>query len=102
ARLLDDWLALVPDRYYIELQRLGRANEESYIASAVNLAGRRGVPVVATNDVRFLSQRAFESPEARVCIHDGTLLADSHRIRRYTSQQYLRTPEEMSRLFSDT
>jgi len=101
ARLLDDWLALLPDRYYIELQRLGRANEESYIASAVNLAGRRGVPVVATNDVRFLKQSDFESHEARVCIHDGTLLADSHRIRRYTSQQYLRTPEEMSRLFSD-
>ena len=101
ARLLDDWLALLPDRYYIELQRLGRANEEGYIASAVNLAGRRGVPVVATNDVRFLKQSDFESHEARVCIHDGTLLADSNRIRRYTSQQYLRTPEEMSRLFSD-
>jgi len=101
TRLLDDWLALLPDRYYIELQRLGRANEESYIASAVNLAGRRGVPVVATNDVRFLKQSDFESHEARVCIHDGALLADPGRGRRYTSQQYLRTPEEMSRLFSD-
>jgi len=101
ARLLDDWLALLPDRYYIELQRLGRANEESYIAGAVNLAGRRGIPVVATNDVRFLKQSDFESHEARVCIHDGTLLADPNRTRRYTSQQYLRTPEEMARLFSD-
>src|SRR5579883_2159129 len=101
ARALDDWLALLPDRYYIELQRLGRANEESYIAAAVNLAGRRGVPVVATNDVRFLKQSDFESHEARVCIHDGTLLADPNRVRRYTSQQYLRSPEEMSRLFAD-
>ena len=101
ARALDDWLALLPDRYYMELQRLGRANEESYIAAAVSLAGRRGVPVVATNDVRFLKQSDFESHEARVCIHDGTLLADASRVRRYTSQQYLRTPEEMSRLFAD-
>jgi DNA polymerase-3 subunit alpha len=101
ASALDDWLALLPDRYYIELQRLGRANEESYIAAAVNLAGRRGVPVVATNDVRFLKQSDFESHEARVCIHDGALLADANRVRRYTSQQYLRTPEEMSRLFAD-
>jgi DNA polymerase-3 subunit alpha len=100
-RALEDWLALLPDRYYIELQRLGRANEESYIAAAVNLAGRRGVPVVATNDVRFLRQSDFESHEARVCIHDGALLADSNRVRRYTSQQYLRTPEEMARLFAD-
>jgi DNA polymerase III subunit alpha len=101
ARLLDEWLALLPDRYYIELQRLGRAGEESYIAAAVSLAARRGVPVVATNDVRFLKQSDFESHEARVCIHDGTLLADPSRVRRYTSQQYLRTPVEMSRLFAD-
>ncbi|MGH8181580.1 MAG: DNA polymerase III subunit alpha, partial [Steroidobacteraceae bacterium] len=101
ARALDDWLALLPNRYYIELQRLGRSNEESYIAAAVNLAGRRGVPVVATNDVRFLKQSDFESHEARVCIHDGALLADASRVRRYTAQQYLRSPEEMARLFAD-
>jgi DNA polymerase III subunit alpha len=101
ARALDYWLALLPDRYYIELQRLGRSDEESYIAAAVNLAGRRGVPVVATNDVRFLKPSDFESHEARVCIHDGTLLADASRVRRYTSQQYLRSPEEMARLFAD-
>jgi DNA polymerase-3 subunit alpha len=100
-RALDDWLALLPDRYYIELQRLGRADEESYIAAAVSLAGRRGVPVVATNDVRFLKPGDFESHEARVCIHDGTLLTDANRVRRYTAQQYLRTPEEMARLFAD-
>jgi DNA polymerase III subunit alpha len=101
SRALEYWLALLPDRYYIELQRLGRSDEESYIAAAVKLAGRRGVPVVATNDVRFLKPSDFESHEARVCIHDGTLLADASRVRRYTSQQYLRSPEEMSRLFAD-
>ena len=101
ARALDDWVALLPDRYYIELQRLGRAGEESYIAAAVSLAGARGVPVVATNDVRFLKPSDFESHEARVCIHDGTLLADPNRVRRYTARQYLRTPAEMARLFAD-
>ncbi|MFZ0498072.1 MAG: DNA polymerase III subunit alpha [Steroidobacteraceae bacterium] len=101
ARALDRWLALLPNRYYIELQRLGRADEEGYIAAAVNLAGRRGVPVVATNDVRFLKPSDFESHEARVCIHDGALLADANRVRRYTAQQYLRSPEEMARLFAD-
>ncbi|MFZ1869121.1 MAG: DNA polymerase III subunit alpha [Steroidobacteraceae bacterium] len=101
ARALDRWLALLPNRYYIELQRLGRTDEEGYIAAAVNLAGRRGVPVVATNDVRFLKPSDFESHEARVCIHDGALLADANRVRRYTAQQYLRSPEEMARLFAD-
>src|SRR2546421_503957 len=100
-RALDQWLALFPDRFYIELQRLGRPDEESYIAAAVALAARRGVPVVATNDVRFLRSDDFESHEARVCIHDGALLTDSGRVRRYSHQQYLRAPQEMAALFAD-
>src|SRR5215470_8393742 len=100
-RALDAWLALFPNRFYLELQRLGRPFEEAYIAGAVALAARRGVPVVATNDVRFLKQDEFESHEARVCIHDGALLADPGRVRRYSQQQYLRSPQEMAALFAD-
>ena len=95
------WLELFGDRFYIELQRLGRPGEEPYIASAVSLASKRGVPVVATNDVRFIKPDDFESHEARVCINDGALLADAGRVRRYSNQQYLRSPEEMQDLFSD-
>ncbi|HYX74937.1 MAG TPA: DNA polymerase III subunit alpha, partial [Steroidobacteraceae bacterium] len=98
---LDAWLSLMPGRFYLELQRLGKPFEETYIAGAVALAARRGVPVVATNDVRFLKDAEFESHEARVCIHDGALLADAGRVRRYTRQQYLRTPQEMAALFAD-
>jgi DNA polymerase-3 subunit alpha len=100
-RVLERWCSLLPGRYYLELQRLGRQFEETYIAGAVALAARHGVPVVATNDVRFLKAEEFESHEARVCIHDGALLADPSRVRRYTRQQYLRSPAEMSALFAD-
>jgi DNA polymerase-3 subunit alpha len=98
---LDRWLELFGDRFYLELQRLGRSGEEPYIASAVSLASRRGVPVVATNDVRFLKPDDFESHEARVCIYDGALLADAGRVRRFTQQQHLRSPQEMAQLFAD-
>jgi DNA polymerase-3 subunit alpha len=98
---LDGWLALFDDRFYIELQRLGRPEEHVYLPAALKLAARRGVPVVATNDVRFLKADAFESHEARVCIHDGTLLADAARTRRYMPQQYLRSVAEMKALFAD-
>ncbi|MGH8218518.1 MAG: DNA polymerase III subunit alpha, partial [Steroidobacteraceae bacterium] len=101
ARVLDAWLEIFGDRFYIELQRVGRPEGESYIAAAVALAARRGVPVVATNDVRFLAAADFESHEARVCIHEGALLTDPSRPRRYTAQQYLRTPAEMAALFAD-
>ena len=43
----------------------------------------------------------FESHEARVCIHEGALLADPRAPRRYSEQQYLRSPEEMAELFAD-
>jgi DNA polymerase III subunit alpha len=100
-RALDVWSALFADRFYVELQRVGRPEEETYIAAAVTLAGRRGMPVVATNDVRFLQPQDFESHEARVCIQEGALLADAGRRRHYTQQQYLRTPSEMAVLFAD-
>jgi DNA polymerase-3 subunit alpha len=98
---LDYWLGLFGDRFYIELQRLGRRDEETYIAAAVQLACARGVPLVATNDVRFLAAADFETHEARVCIQGGHLLTDPARPKRYTPQQFLRSPAQMSALFSD-
>jgi DNA polymerase-3 subunit alpha len=100
-RACAQWLALFEDRFYLELQRVGRPGEEEYIAAALALAARRAIPVVATNDVRFLKPEDFEAHEARVCIHEGALLADTGRVRRYTAQQYLRTPREMALLFAD-
>jgi DNA polymerase-3 subunit alpha len=99
--MLAAWLELFPDRYYLELVRTGRAGEEDYVQAALRLAARCRAPVVATNDVRFLKREDFESHEARVCIHDGALLADANRPRRYSDQQSLRSPAEMAQLFAD-
>jgi DNA polymerase-3 subunit alpha len=101
AQALDAWLALFGDRYYLELQRTGRPGDEECIAGSLDLAIAKGVPVVATNDVRFLARDEFESHEARVCIQEGTLLADAARPRRYSEEQYLRSPDEMAKLFAD-
>ena len=83
------------------MQRTGRPDEESYIASAVQLAADTGCPVVATNAVRFLQRADFEAHEARVCIQQGRVLDDGDRPRDYSEQQYLRTPDEMVELFAD-
>ncbi len=100
-RRLNHWLGAFGDRYYLELLRTGRSNEAEYLELGVELAIARGVPVVATNDVRFLTPDDFEAHEARVCIHDGQTLGDSRRPRRYSEEQYLRTAEEMAELFAD-
>ncbi|HHH47058.1 MAG TPA: DNA polymerase III subunit alpha, partial [Thiotrichales bacterium] len=100
-RRLQHWLALFPDRFYLELQRTGRAGEAECNRGSVALAAALDVPVVATNDVRFLRPEDFEAHEVRVCIHEGRTLDDPHRPREYSEQQYLRSPQEMAELFSD-
>lgn len=99
--LLRHWRSVFPNRFYIELQRTGRSQEEDYIHAVIKLAAETDTPVVATNDVRFLKSSDFEAHEARVCIHEGRTLADTRRKRHYSDQQYLRSSDEMAELFSD-
>ena len=94
-------MGLFPDRFYLELQRTGRADEEDYIHAAVALAAGSNCPVVATNDVRFIDRDEFEAHEARVCIYEGRSLDDPRRERRYSEQQFLRSSDEMAELFAD-
>ncbi len=99
--LLDNWMEAFPSRFYLELSRTGRAGEEEFLHAAVELATTRDCPVVATNDVRFLTAAQFDAHEARVCICEGRTLGDPRRERRYSEQQYLRSPVEMHELFAD-
>src|SRR5690606_20616752 len=100
-QLLREWMAAFPDRFYVELQRTNRINDEEYLHAAVPLADRCGAPIVATNDVRFLTQDDFAAHETRVCIGEGRTLDDPRRPRLYSDQQYLKSPQEMAELFSD-
>ncbi|SFJ95688.1 DNA polymerase III subunit alpha [Methylophaga sulfidovorans] len=95
------WQPLFPDRLYMELIRTGREDEERFIRAATALAAEKDLPVVATNDVRFLTPEQFEAHEAKVCIHEGRQLDDPRRPRNYSEHQYLRSAEEMTSLFKD-
>jgi DNA polymerase III subunit alpha len=89
------------DSFYLELVRTGRPDEDAFIHFAVELAANEDLPVVATNDVRFISAEQFDAHEIRVSIHDGYTIVDPNRPKLYSPQQYLRTEEEMCELFSD-
>jgi DNA polymerase-3 subunit alpha len=100
-QLLLEYMGIFEDRFYLELQRTGRPGEEDYLHAAVDLASKFSCPVVATNDVRFINAEEFEAHEARVCIYEGRALDDPRRERRYSEQQFLRSPDEMAELFAD-
>ena len=99
--LAQSWKEIFPNRFYLEIQRIGKSDEENYITHVLNLGAKFSLPVVATNNVRFLSAEEFNSHEIRVCINQGRVLEDNRRPKEYTSQQYLRSTEEMLELFSD-
>lgn len=98
---LADWQRVFGDGLHLELTRTQREGEEAFNQFALMAAGQRGLPVVATNDVRFLSPEDFDAHEARVCISTGRVLDDPKRPREYSREQYLKTPEQMCELFAD-
>jgi len=100
-RLAKEWSRLFPGRFYVELQRAGAPSTESYIESALQLAGACALPVVATHPVQFLRPEDFTAHEARVCIAEGWVLGDQRRPRTFTPKSCFLSQAEMAQLFAD-
>ena len=88
-------------RFYLELQRAGRPEDNAHVVAVVKLASRLSLPVVATHPVQFLTEDDYESHEARVCISEGEILGNQRRVRKFTRNQYFKTSAEMQALFAD-
>ena len=101
TRAAENWAKLFPDRYYLEVQRAGRADDDALTASTVRLAAELDLPVVATHPVQFLARDEFRAHEARVCIAEGYTLADQRRPKRFAPEQYFTTQEAMAKRFAD-
>src|SRR5450631_1678584 len=97
----DAWAKLFPDRFYLEVQRAGRSDDDALTAATVRLAAELSLPVVATHPVQFATPAEFRAHEARVCIAEGYVLSDPRRPRRFTAEQYFTTQEDMARRFAD-
>src|SRR5256885_5312477 len=82
---------MFPHRFFIELQRAGRPDDEAHVLAAVQLADRLNLPVVATHPIQFFGPDDYEAHEARVCIAEGEILANPKRVRRFTRDQHFKT-----------
>lgn len=93
--------SVFPHRFYLEVQRAGRPDDERHVAAAVQLAANLQLPVVATHPVQFTAPDDYEAHEARVCISEGEILANPRRVRRFTREQYFKPSADMEALFAD-
>jgi DNA polymerase-3 subunit alpha len=103
--LAREWSHLFPDRYYLEVQRVAVAAhknlEEHYIQGVRSVAAQLHLPIVATHPIQFTTPDDYRAHEARTCIAEGYVLADTRRPKNFTTEQYFKTQAEISALFAD-
>ncbi len=101
--LAKTWSDLFPNRFYLELQRTAADHpaQEALIRNVLNLANTCDLPVVATHPIQFTTPDDFMAHEARTCISEGYMLADSRRPKNFTPEQYFKSQQEMCTLFAD-
>lgn len=99
--LVEYWGGLFPERFYLEITRFQKHDEDSFLKKLILLASQKECALVATNAVRFLNKSDFEAHEARVCIQEGITLNDPSRKNHYSEEQYLKTPSEMVQLWAE-
>jgi DNA polymerase III subunit alpha len=99
ARLVE-LMAAFPGRLYVELMRHDEAEEARSEAGLIELAYRRELPVIATNDAYFPDRGFYGAHDALLCIAQGKVVSDTER-KRLTPQHYFRPAAEMRELFAD-
>ena len=92
--------AAFPNRLYVELQRHGEVIEAETEGPLLEMAYELGLPIVATNDIRFQKKTDHGAHDALMCIAASSYLGEEDR-PRVTHQHYFRSAEEMVDLFSD-
>jgi DNA polymerase-3 subunit alpha len=93
-------VALFPGRLYIEISRASDAIEQRAEPALLALAAARGLPIVATNPVKFLDDRVHIAHDALLCIADSAYVEAEDR-RKSNPQHRLKSADEMRKLFAD-
>src|SRR5437016_8187350 len=85
--------------YFLEIQEHGLEPQQRIRKPLVELSRRTGVPLVATNDAHYLSPEDARAHDVLLCIGSGKTVNDTNRLRYASPNFYVRSPEEMWRIF---
>lgn len=88
------------DNFYLEIQRHGDQNEISFEKFNLEQSLKIKIPIIATNEVYYLTPDMHEAHDALTCIGSKTYVNEKNRVK-YSNQHYFKSNEEMSKLFSD-
>ena len=101
ANRIDKFLEVFKEDFFIEIQKTNRPDEQEFLTNILPISHSKGVPLIATNDVLFSEKNDYETHETKVCINTGRTLNDPNREKPFSSEQYFKSPDEMSNLFVD-
>jgi DNA polymerase III subunit alpha len=90
-----------PDRFFVELQQHNIKEITDLNRKLVEMGARYSAKYIATNDVHYINQGDARYQDILLAIQTQALLSDKERMRMTDDSYYLRTPDEMSRLFSE-
>ena len=97
---IDDFLMVFKNDFFIEVQKTNRPDEIDYFSNILPLSSKKGVPLIATNDVLFAKKDDYEIHETKVCINTGKTLNDPNREKPFSDEQYFKSSDEMQKLFN--
>ncbi|PZE21466.1 DNA polymerase III subunit alpha [Paenibacillus xerothermodurans] len=91
--------AIFGEDFFLEIQDHGLMEQKKVLQSMVQLSEDTGIPLIATNDVHYVRQPDHAVQDILLCIGTGKTVDDPDRLRFGSSQLYLKSGEEMQRLF---
>ena len=100
-RKVDQFLTVFKDDFVLEVQKTNRVDELEYFSNIIPLSSKKGIPLIATNDVLFKNEDDFDTHETKVCINTGKTLNDPNREKSFSQEQYFKSPLQMEELFKD-
>ncbi|MBV5261550.1 DNA polymerase III subunit alpha [Synechococcus moorigangaii CMS01] len=101
AREVAQWYKeILGDDYYLEIQDHGSQEDRIVNVEIVKIAQELDIKIIATNDSHFISCYDVEAHDALLCIQTGKLITEDKRLR-YSGTEYLKSADEMRRLFRD-
>ncbi|MBP1993262.1 DNA polymerase III subunit alpha [Paenibacillus eucommiae] len=92
--------AIFGEDFFLEIQDHGMIEQKKVMQAMIGLSQETGIPLIATNDAHYIREPDHAVQDILLCIGTGKTVDDPDRLRFSSNQLYLKSGEEMQRLFA--